>query len=818
MENKLFGKVSYKSIIICVWLAIVLGLVTFISLFAYVANTKMPDTSDLENPKFEEASIVYSEDLIELDRYFRKNRQWVAFQDLSPNLINALLASEDHRFYSHSGIDARGTMRAVAFLGSRGGASTITQQLAKQFFTPLRSRNVVRRIWQKMQEWVIAVEFERRYTKEEIIAMFLNKFDFIYNANGIGAAAQVYFGKNQKDLSVSESAMFVAMLKNPYYYNPKINPEEATIQRNIVLSQMRKRGFIEDDKYDLLKNQSLDLSNFNRGENYSGIAAYFMAELKKYINDLLEKEGISKPGGHKYDLDLDGLKIYTTIDSRYQIHAEAAMKSHMSKVQKRYETVWEDIDPWTYRADQRQMAVRNAQLNRAIEDTPRYQSLRKEVLSPIIDKISSDIENSRLWNADIRRMMRGEGDSKYFTELRQNDFISQQQLKTYQEILSSEFWPELLERWNSLESKVDEVFNQRREMYVYSLDGPVKRFYSPIDSIKHMARQLQLGSIAIEPQTGYVKAWVGGIDYDHWKYDHVTSERQVGSTFKPFLYTTAMMNGYSPCFPVKDIQYTIPAGDADFGLMTSWSPKNSDGTFSGEDITLKEGLKQSLNSVSTWLVRDIGSVKQIVNTAENMGIGKNKIPEVPSIVLGTPNLSAFELTSAYTTLANGGLHSQPIMVKRITDKFDNEIYAAQIVQKRALKKRFCDAMIDMLKYASSTVHYALESEFGGKTGTTDDHVDGWFVGLNPNLVVGTWVGGEYPWIRFLSISDGQGGVMARPFYLDFMKRVEDDPDIDFDKEATFIYSEDIGIELDCNKYVKLLQEKPDDNEFDDEIN
>ena len=818
MENKLFGKVSYRTIFLTVWISILLGLIVFVSLFAYVANTKMPDTSELENPQFEEASIAYSENLIELDRYFRKNRQWVSYEQLSPNLVNALLASEDHRFYSHSGIDARGTLRAIAFLGSRGGASTITQQLAKQFFTPLRSRNVIRRIWQKMQEWVIAVEFERRYTKEEIIAMFLNKFDFIYNANGIGAASQVYFGKDQKDLSIDEAAMFVAMLKNPYYYNPKINTPTATDQRNVVLGQMFKRGFIDKSTFEQLRGKPLDLSKFNRGENYSGIAPYFMAELKKYVYDLLAREQITKPGGHKYNLDIDGLKIYTTIDTRYQKHAESSMRSHMSKVQKRYEAVWKNRDAWTYGTDDRQLRIRNAQLNKIIENTPRYHAIRDQILNPVIDDISSNIENSRFWNADIRRLLLAEDDPNYLEELLQQRFISQDQLATYNQILSSVYWERLKNKWIELESQVQREFNKKREMQVYSLDGPVERYYSPLDSIKHMASQLQIGSIAIDPKTGYVKSWLGGIDYEHWKYDHVTSERQVGSTFKPFLYTTAMMNGYSPCFPVKDIQYTIPAGESDFGLMTSWSPKNSDGTFSGEEVTLKEGLKQSLNSVSTWLIRDIGSVKQIVSTAENMGIGENKIPEVPSIVLGTPNLSAFELTSAYATLANDGLYTRPIMVKSITDKYGNEIYVAQSVQKRALKKRYCDAMIDMLKYASSTVHYALESEFGGKTGTTDDHVDGWFVGLNPNLVVGTWVGGEFPWIRFLSIADGQGGVMARPFYLDFMKKVETDPDIGFDKEAVFEYSEDLGIELDCNKYVKLSQPNQIDSEFDDEIN
>jgi penicillin-binding protein 1A len=364
-------------------------------------------------------------------------------------------------------------------------------------------------------------------------------------------------------------------------------------------------------------------------------------------------------------------------------------------------------------------------------------------------------------------------------------------------------------------NKVKSDFERKVPMQIYVPGGEMEVEMSPLDSIKYMSKYLQFGSIAIDPLTGQIRSWVGGTDFDQWKYDHVTSRRQVGSTFKPFLYTAAVMNGYSPCWKVEDTQYTIARGDSDFGLTENWSPKNANGTFSRETITLKDGLRQSLNSISVWLVKELGSVNQIIQVARNMGISEESIPPYPSIVLGTPTLSLYEMTSAYTTFANQGVHVEPYMVSRIETREGNVIYEGEVVRNRAIPENVNHVMVELLKYASSSVSWALESEFGGKTGTTDDYVDGWFIGITPYLVVGTWVGGEYPWIRFRTLANGQGGVMARPFFLEFMKRVESDSDLNFELEIKFTFDGELGVELDCDKYDQISSEGIRDDDFED---
>ena len=818
MDQRLFGKISYRSIFLGMWAIVLFGLLCIFLSFIYVAKTKMPNTSELENPKFEQATIVYSSDGREVDRYFRKNREWVKFEELSPYVIDAVIATEDHRYFDHSGIDARGTARAFILLGTRGGASTITQQLAKQFFTPLRSNNPVLRIWQKMKEWVIAIEFERRYTKEEILAMFLNKFDFYYGANGISAAAQVYFGKNQRDLSLNEAAILIGMLKNPYFYNPNRNPEIAKSRRITVLSQMKKHKFITEAEYHENRATELDMSRFRRKENYGGLAPYFMAELKKYVRNLLDEKGITKPGGETYDLDMDGLKIYTTIDSRYQIHAEAAMKNHMTVLQEKFAAAWKNRDPWEYVVDGQSKSSRITVLNDHIETTDQYRALREQYLQPIIREISTEYSEARLWNNDIRRLFKAETDPKYLSELISRDYINRSQKSTYEDILKSKNWPRLKKAWKDLENAVRKEFNTKRKMTVYSHKGPIEMVMTPIDSIKYMLNFLQLGSVAMDPQTGYVKAWIGGVNYQNWKYDHVTSNRQVGSTFKPFLYTAAIMNGYSPCYKIEDKQYTIPAGDPNFGLSKSWSPKNSRGEFTGEEITLTEALKKSLNSASIWLMIQLGSVNEVTQIAENMGIEKGKIGSNPSIALGAVNLSVLEMTSAYSTYANNGVSVNPVFIEKILDKNGVLIYQDEPSQRRSIPENYNYAMVSMLKNAGSAVAYKIKSDFGGKTGTTNSHVDGWFMGITPRLVVGTWVGGEFPWIRFTNFDLGQGSVMARPFYLDLMSRIESDSKINFDTDIQFTQPSIMDIELDCSKYESPRKSNNTIDEFDNDDN
>lgn len=823
-ENKLFGRIPYSILIRSTWALTLIGMLIFAGLFVYVANTKMPDTKELENPKFEESTLVYSEDGVVLDRYFQRNRQWVKFDDISPNVINALLATEDHRFFDHSGIDAKGLARAIAYLGSNGGASTITQQLAKQFYTGRTSSFFISRVWQKMKEWVIAVEFERRYTKEEIMAMFLNKFDFLNQANGIGSAANIYFGKDQKDLTVREAAVLVGMLKSPTLYNPTSSSERPYIRRNWVLSQMSKHQFISTEDYNNWKVEPTDISNFNRGENYSGPAPHLMSVVKKRVRDILKENNITQPGGEPFNIDTDGLKIYTTINYKYQQHALAAAQAHMKTQQEKFFKTWNEKDPWTYlendkdrseKEEKRQLKIRDNILTQLIESSKRYKQLRYKHLNEVINEIKAEIPKARLYGGDIKRMLNAEKDEGYLNQHVELKTFSESQKNVYTEILAGPYWKKLKTNWRELKADAKKVFNEKRKMSVYGYDGPIEVNMTPIDSIKYMENFLQIGSISMDPKTGFIKSWVGGSDYNMWKYDHVTTRRQVGSTFKPFLYTAAINNAISPCMKVRDVQHTIPAG-TQFHLDEAWSPKNTRNEFSGEEYTFKEGLKRSLNSASVRLLNEIGSVRPVVQVAENMGITKGRIPEVPSIILGSPELTVLEMTSAYSTFANNGESPKPVFIDRIEHN-GVVLYQENSSSRRALNENVNYAMVQLLKHAASNRSYKLKTEFGGKTGTSNDHVDGWFMGVSPNLVTGTWVGGAYNWIRFLSIEEGQGGRMARPFFIDYMQRLEADESIGFDTDATFAVPEEITITTDCDAYSASIPDSPLGDPFEEEF-
>lgn len=822
-ENKLFDKIPYRWITRSLWALAILGVIVLGSLFVYVANTKMPDTQELENPKFEESTIIYAADGVELDRYFQRNRQWIKYDNISTNVVHAVMASEDYRFFDHSGIDAKGTARAVVYLGSQGGGSTITQQLAKQFFTANKSSFFPMRVWQKMKEWVIAVEFERRYTKEEIIAMFLNKFEFTFQAYGIGAAAQIYFGKDQKDLTIPEAAVLIGMLQNPYYYNPVRFPERSTSVRNAILSKMLRYGFITTEEYNTYRAESIDMSNFNQGQNYQGPAPHSMSVLKQRVKTIFAENNITKPGGEPFNLDTDGLKIYTTIDSRYQRHANAAARKHMKQLQETFFNSWGDRDIWSYfekdedRTEselERQKRSRNNHITTLIEESAAYRKLRFRYLDEVIKDIKEQIPEARLYAGDIRRIINAEQDKDHFDKLIKAKFITSEQRKTYEEILDSPKLNNLKVQWNKLKKATKDHFNNPRKMTVYSYDGPKEVTMTPIDSIKYMQSFLQIGSVSIEPQTGKIRAWVGGSDYDIWKYDHVTSERQVGSTFKPFLYTAALNSALSPCMKMRDVQHTISAG-SQFGLTKDWNPKNTRGKFTGEEFTLKEGLKKSKNSTSVFILNEIGSIKPVVEVATNMGLPKENIPSYPSIILGSPTLSVLDMTKAYSTYANDGITPTPILIEKIEYQ-GNVIYEEKPSLRRSLSENVNYAMVRLLKNASGFINHHFETETGGKTGTSNDHVDGWFMGITPHLVTGTWVGGSQNWIRFLNITDGQGGKMARPYYVEFMKSLEADSDIDLDLTQGFKIPLDITITTDCGAYDQPTAPDADDPEFDEE--
>ncbi len=801
------SKKPYSKIIFYLWGLVILGIFAVMALVYLLSISKLPDTQELENPKYEFSSVVYTNNMEELGRYFKKNRDLITFNELNKNVVNALLATEDIRFFDHSGIDAKGTLRAVAYLGNKGGASTITQQLAKLFFTN-RSSNFVKRVWQKLQEWIIATEFEKKYTKEEILSMYLNKYDFIYDSHGIGAASKTYFGKNQKDLSISESAMLVGMLKNAVLYNPKLHPESALGRRNIVLNQMHKYEFIDKDTYELEKESSLNMSNFKRTIHSDGPAPYFRAETTKWLKNLLKDDKYKKADGTSYDIYTDGLKIYTTIDMKMQKHAEEAMEQHMKKIQKKYFRVWKNKDPWTYEADTIQLKIRQKSLDKLIRETDRYKNLRGKYLSDIATTITSEIDNLKMRDSDIKRLIREDKKAGYLAQLVKKKWISKKMSIAYKKLLKSTHKKELFSQWEKLQKAVDKDFSKPVKMTVFAYNDKHEKevTISPLDSIKYYRQHMQFGSLIIEPHTGEVKAWVGGINFKHFQYDHTASRRQVGSTFKPFIYTSAIMQGISPCQKVQDIQYSIPAHGPDFNLTESWSPGNAS-EFSHKYYTLFEGLKESKNSVSVWLMKQLGDVEFVRNLASNMGIDKSRIPPSPSICLGTAELSLQDMAGAYTTFANDGVYTKPIWIRKIEDKNGKVIYNAEPEQKQVLQEKYNYVMREMLYNAVKHHAGQMKTQFGGKTGTTNDFVDGWFMGVTPNLIVGTWVGGDANWIRFLSLANGQGAIMARPFFFDFMKRLEKDPPSDFKVGARFKTMDNIGIEIDCSKYTKMEKEE-----------
>ena len=828
-EKNLMG-----TVIKWLWTLLILGLLGIVATFWLVSSTKMPDTEELENPEYEYATIIYSADRQELGKYFSKNREALTYEEINPYLIDALISTEDERFEQHSGIDARGTMRAFLYLGSKGGASTITQQLAKLFFT-VKARSFIPRVWQKLKEWVIASQFEKRYTKKEILAMYLNKFDFFYSSHGISAAAKTYFGKDQKDLALDEAAILVGMLKSPYHFNPKSNPEKSLLRRNVVMKQMVRNGVITDEVYQEYRQKPIDISNFSRTTHYEGPAPYFRETIKKQIKKIFKQEKYRKSDGTAYNVDEDGLRIYTTIDLRMQKLAEAAMMEHMKPLQKRYREVWNNLDPWTYKADKNQIEQRKEFLNNAVRSSERYALMKNQVLAEPIKNILEKFPDARMWESDIKRMLRAEADPKYADKAIKAKLFSKKQAKVYDEVMADPLWKELKKERKSLDKRAAKIFNAKTKMniFAYNDKGEESVVMSPMDSIRYHHKLMQLGSVAIDPSTGHVKTWVGGIGNKYFKYDHVLADRQVGSTFKPFTYATAISDaGYSPCQQFEDIRHEIPAGDPDFGLLKPWAPENSDKKNTGTKWTLMDALKKSKNSISVALLKELGSVEPIRDLAERMGIPKKKIPKAPAIILGAAQLNVLEMTAAYATFANTGIYNEPTFITKIEDKDGRVIYTSVPKQRRVLSEKYNEVMVELLKYASSAVSGAINSNvWGGKTGTTNDYVDGWFMGISPDLVVGTWVGGDYNWIRFLSIADGAGGKMARPYFFNLMKKLEQDPTIQLNKNSVFKIPSGDRIVTDCSQYqrqdvshkeavdemkkIRVIQDEHDGDEFDD---
>ncbi|MCC7231514.1 MAG: transglycosylase domain-containing protein [Bacteroidia bacterium] len=711
--------IRYFWILFSIPVIILLGII-FMASRGWIGEP-LPTFEELENPKSSLASEIISSDQAVLGKYYLENRTNIHYPDLSPNLINALKATEDIRFESHSGIDLRGLIRVVLRAGTAGGGSTITQQLAKNLFHE-KPDTKFERVIQKIQEWIISVELERRYTKEEILAMYLNKVEFSSNAYGIKAAARTYFNKIPESLNVQESAVLIGMLQAPTRYNPMLNPEKSLERRNVVLSQMKKYHFITSQAFDSLIALPIQLDFQVEDHNY-GPATYFREELR---GDMIRwcREHINNSTGRPYNLYTDGLKIYTTIDSRMQKYAEEAVREHLSQLQKKFNEHWKGKVPWLGFEDL---------LTDAMHRSDRYIMLKKA------------------------------GASK---------------------------------------GEIEKSFNKKVKMKLFSWKGDIDTVLTPMDSIKYYKKILQCGFMSMEPQTGYIRAWVGGDDYRYFKYDHVKEgKRQVGSTFKPFLYTLAMQEGFSPCYKVPNVRITfdLPTGE-------QWSPENADAKYGGM-LTLKEGLAESVNCISAFLMKQFGP-QAVIEIARKMGI-TTPIDPVPAICLGTPDVSVFEMVGAYSTFANKGVWTEPIYLTRIEDKNGNVLQEFLPRKVEAISEETAYLMINLMdgvvQFGTGgrlRGQYKFTNPIAGKTGTTQNQSDGWFMGITPQLVSGAWVGCEDRAVHFRDLESGQGARTAMPIWALYMQKLFADKSLNIYKGDFEKPSEPLTVELDCNKYVQ----------------
>ncbi|HNW97946.1 MAG TPA: PBP1A family penicillin-binding protein [Bacteroidales bacterium] len=722
--------------------------ITFISVFCFIIllfiSTSygllgfMPTFEELENPKSNLASEIISADQVLLGKYYIENRSVVHHSELSPNLINALIATEDARFNKHSGIDFRSIFRVLVkniVGGNRGagGGSTITQQLAKNLFPRQENPSFFELVFRKFKEWIIAVKLERNYTKEEIIAMYLNTVDFGNQSFGIKSAAKTYFNKIPAKLATDESALLVGMLKAPSYFSPINHPDRAKARRNTVLSQMLKYNYINQKDYDTLSIKKVDMKKYRVQDQNEGAATYFREYLRGVMSEWCEKH--KKTDGTSYNLYKDGLKIYTTINSKMQKYAENAVDEYIGKkLQAEFNNHWKGAKNAPYDYTMKQSDIK-ALWDLAMKRSDRYRNLKAAGLSD--------------------------------TLIRQN-------------------------------------FNTPTHMMIFSWKGEHDTVMSPMDSIRYYKWFLQAGLMSVEPQTGYVRAYVGGINYKYFKYDHVCSgKRQVGSTFKPFLYTLAMQEGeFSPCSKVPNVPVSFDMPDG-----TTWTPKNSGDEKEGEMVTLKWALANSVNYISAYLMKRY-SPEAVVKIAHKMGITTEILP-VYSICLGTPDLGVYEMTGAFSTFANKGVHIDPIFVTRIEDKNGNILETFTPKMQEAISEETAYLMVMLLKGVvesgtgiSIRYKYNLTNPIAGKTGTTQNQSDGWFMGITPYLVTGVWVGCEDRSVHFRSITLGQGAHMALPIWATYMQKVYADKSLGIKKDDFEKPAKELSVEVDCAKYEK----------------
>jgi penicillin-binding protein 1A len=786
-----------------------------------------PSFKKLEDPSLNLASeVIAGDDTTVLGRLYIENRAPVRFENIPKHVVKALLATEDSRFYEHSGVDPEALLRVFAktFLmgqSGQGGGSTLTMQTAKLLYSDrdLKDKNFISKAflyyYYKLSEMITAVKLERAYTKEEIITMYLNTYDFGYNAHGIRAASEVYFSKSPEQLTFEEGATLVGMCNNSSRYNPIRHNEKSKTRRNLVLQRCWEQNVLTERQYNDLKVKPLDITKFKNRTHNDGLATYFRTTLADTVKSLLKTINITKADGSNYDVYRDGLKIYTTIDPEMQRLAEESMLEHMKQLQAKFFQVWRGKDPWTYRdADDtdEQIKLRLSHLDDQIRGSERYGLLRNLYLDKAIDVVEEDFDDLVLTDKDVINMLRQERDPKTFDSLIKLG-MSSKKIDIYKSIMGRKYWATLKKQWNTLQTIVKTDFNKPAKMkvFAYNSAGEKDTTMTPLDSIRYHRMHLQLGSLGIDPSNGFIKFWVGGIGHKYFQVDHTRLDRQVGSTFKPFIYATAIYNGISPCTNVLDVPQTIAVGEGSFGLIQPWTPKNSEG-YSGSYMTLWDALKESRNTASVYLMKRLGSTQPVREIVREMGIdvdakranGTLRVPKSPSICLGSADLSVHEMAGAFTTFANNGVFLKPSFIRKITDKSGRILYQNMPQKKNALPENAAFVMQQMLKYnvRGSKSFKDLKSEVGGKTGTTNDFRDGWFMGITPNLVVGTWTGGEDQWMRFLRIDEGQGAYMARPFFVKVIGKLEKSTIIpSFNVEKRFVKpAGDLGITINCGDY------------------
>ncbi len=680
----------------------------------------LPSFRELENPQSNLASEVISSDKNILGTYFVENRSNCNYEDLSPNLINALIATEDTRFYSHSGIDFRRTITIVFYnlIGKKQGGSTITQQLAKNLY-PRKKQFFLFTIITKLKEWITAVKLERNYTKEEILTNYFNTVDFGSSSYGIKIASKTYFNTTPDKITINQAALLIGLLKGSSFYSPKRHPERALARRNTVLNQMEKYGVLRETQCDSLKAEPIKL-NYTNPDHNEGLATYFREYIRLELGKWCEEN--KKADGEKYDLYRDGLKIYTTIDSRMQKYAEESVKEHLTGLQADFFKHWKDKEPWGEFTEI---------IDNAVKRSERYAAMKEAGQS----------------KAEIERFFRTE----------------------------------------------------KLPMKLFGWKGDIDTTLTPLDSIKYYKKFLRSSFMSMDPLTGHVKAWVGGPDYQYFKYDQVKEgKRQVGSTFKPFVYAVAMDNGFSPCFEAPNLPVVFEEYD-------NWSPSNSDGA-QGGSMTLRRGLANSVNLITAYIMKQIGP-RSVVNLAKRMGI-TSEIPAVPSICLGTCDVSLYDMVGAYSTFANKGVWTEPTYITRIEDKNGNVLYEKVPKRKDAISEQTAYLMLYMMRGVVDGgtgsrlrgPRYRIPYPIAGKTGTTQNNSDGWFIGITPDLVSGVWTGAEDRAVHFRSTNLGEGANSALPVWGLYMNKIYADTTIKISRRDFTQPKGGLKTVIDCAKY------------------